>query len=251
MTQGDGRRSDIFRFKRFAVSNTLSAQRIGTDGIIVGAASPLPSSSPCPTVWDVGAGTGVISLMIAQRLPGARIYAVELDTGAVGECRDNIKASPWPDMVSVVEGDVTVVSENLPEPDLIVSNPPFFSGGAVNPDARRALARQDGSLNPLSLVNIAAKHLAPGGTLVFIAPYDRNDEIQFHAELHRMAAVAILDIASRSDRSPIRRLWTMMRRDEATSGIPSWSRLDIRVAEPSCGYSSGYRELTSAFYLDF
>lgn len=242
------RSRSIFRFKQFALSNTLSAQRVGTDGVITGAAAPIPDVAT-PTVWDVGAGTGLIALMIAQRSPSARIFAVELDAEAAAECRANVAASPWANRVVVVEGDINTCAPSLPAPDIIISNPPFFTtDGALAPDSRRRLARFDGSLSPAILIRLATNTLRPGGMLTFIAPSDRNDTILLDAELTRLTPLSTLDIASRSDRQPIRRLWTLMRRHEAT-GPSTHSRLDIHPADAPSTLTPAFHTLTSPFYL--
>lgn len=246
------RSSHIFRFKRFAVANTRSAQRIGTDGVIVGATAPMPPDLPSTSVvWDVGSGTGLIALMVAQRFPCARIVAVEIDPEAADECDSNIADSPWASRMTAIFGDIHHLAPSLPAPSLIVSNPPFFAKNEAVTDSRRALARHDGSLSPSSLISLAAGHLAPGGLLHFIAPYDRSDEIMLKTELERMEAVCITDIASRSDRGPIRRLWTMARRGEARVTVAATSRLDLRTADTPGEFSEEYRRLTHDFYLDF
>lgn len=250
MSEPARRSKDIFRFKRFAISNTRSAQKVGTDGVIVGAVASAPSPGE---IWDVGAGTGLIALMLAQRYPSAHITAIEIDSVAALECKENAGASPWGNRVEVVEGDVACVAPGLKAPDMIVSNPPFATTGGRSPDARRAIARQDGSLSPVSLIAIAAEWLAPGGRLVFIAPYDRNDEITLAAELARMNPVEMIDVASHSGKQPIRRVWTMVRRAESKGVAVAASRLDIRTSSPDGDmiFTEPYIDLTKDFYLDF
>lgn len=251
MAKDTHRSHTTFRFKQFAISNTMAAQRVGTDGVITGAAAPVDTGLPAE-VWDAGTGTGLIALMLAQRAPSARITAIEIDSEAAEECRANVASSPWADRVTVVQGDINTLAPTLPAPDIIVSNPPFFASVESSaPDARRALARHDGTLGPLSLISLAARCLRPGGRLTFIAPYDRNDSIMFQASLERMQPVAMLDIASRDDREPIRRLWTMMRREEAAMRPCTSQRLDIHPSAAPAAFTDGYRKLTGDFYLDF
>lgn len=247
----DGRCSDVFRFKHFSVANIRSAQRIGTDGVITGATAPSTDGCASNIVWDAGAGTGLIALMAAQRFPKIEVVAIELEHLAAQECRANVAHSPWSTRMKVVEGDVNVLAHTLPKPALIVSNPPFFASGKATATSRRDLARHDGSLSPATLIDMAARHLAPYGMLHFIAPHDRNDEILLYAELARMTAVALTDVASRSDRDTIRRIWTMMRRLEAPESNVIHRRIDIHSAEDPGQYSDAYKSLTSEFYLDF
>lgn len=249
MAGSTGRSSHIFRFKHFAVSNTASAQKVGTDGVLTGAWASAPSPR---VIWDAGAGTGLIALMLAQRYSGARIVAVEIDSIAAAECLANVGSSPWRDRVTVAGGDVMALAPQLPVPDLIVSNPPFFdTSGAVSPDRRRALARHDGSLSPSALISVASLHLAPGGRLVFIAPSSRNEDVMLCGEIGRMTPVATLDVCSRGDREPIRRIWTFMRRGEADRAVTEAGRIAIRTGGEGNPFSDEYRALTRDFYLDF
>lgn len=251
MTKDRQRSHTTFRFKQFAISNTMAAQRVGTDGVITGAATPVDTDSNAE-IWDAGAGTGLIALMLAQRSPLAHITAIEIDPEAAAECRANVAASPWADRVTVMEGDINTLAPALPQPDIIVSNPPFFASvESAAPDARRALARHDGTLGPLTLISLAARYLRPCGRLTFIAPSDRNDAIMFQTSLDRMQPVAMLDIASRDDHEPIRRLWTMMRREDAPMEPCISARLDIHPSATPAAFTDGYRQLTGDFYLDF
>lgn len=239
-----------FRFKRFELGNRLAAQRIGTDGVITGAAAPLPQTDGA-VIWDAGAGTGLIALMMAQRAPMARILAIELDDEAAAECRANIAASPWADRVAAVTGDFIDLSHALPRPDLIVSNPPFFTTDTHAPDSRRALARHgNGSLSPLSLIKTASEILNVGGRLCFIAPYDESDSILYAATMAGMEPVATLDISSRVGRRPIRRLWTLMRRSETPSAPPVAGTLSIHREDKPGEYTDDFISLTRDFYIN-
>ncbi len=239
-----------FRFKHFELSNARSAQRIGTDGVLTGASAPLPSVDR-PVIWDAGSGTGLIALMIAWRCRQARIIAVEVDASAAEECRANVAGSPWADRITVAEGDFSTIAPSLPAPDLIVSNPPFFDSDTRAPDSRRALARHgDGSLSPASLIASAASRLAPGGKLFFIAPTDATDAITYAATMAGMEPTAALDISSREDRAPIRRLWTFMRRSEATATHLPTGNLAIHRADKPSEYTDAFINLTRDFYLN-
>lgn len=116
-----------FRFKQFEVRNCRSAMRVSTDAVALGAWAPLPSV--CRTVWDLGAGTGVLSLMVAQRTVDsqARITAFEIEPEAAEEAAGNFAASPWADRLSIAEGDACLLCGQLGEVDMIISNPPYFS----------------------------------------------------------------------------------------------------------------------------
>lgn len=239
-----------FRFKRFELSNRLAAQRIGTDGVITGAAAPLPEADGA-VIWDAGAGTGLIAMMMAQRAPMARILAIELDDEAAAECGANISTSPWAERVAAVSGDFTALAPTLPGPDLIVSNPPFFTTDTHAPDCRRALARHgNGSLSTSSLIKTASEILNCRGRLCFIAPYDESESIIYAATMAGMEPVATLDISSREGRRPIRRMWTMMRRSEAPSTPPVAETLSIHREDKPGEYTDDFIRLTRDFYIN-
>lgn len=245
------RSSRVFRFKRFSLINERSAQKIGTDGVLTGA---LAGTDCKPKeIWDVGAGTGLIALMMAQRFDNVHITAIEIDDIAAEECSRNIALSPWPDRIEVVKGDICSLWQELPAPDLIVSNPPFFSlSGATAPDSRRARARQDGSLSPLSLIQLAAEALMSDGRLVFITQASREEEILLSAELSRMDIINVTEIASKSDRDPMRLLITMKHRyDNDSCAKTVRTRLDIRSDSAGNPFTDEYRRVTGDFYLDF
>ena len=121
-------RETIFKFKQFTVKNKNSAMKVGTDGVLIGAWTT--ASDQCIDILDIGAGTGLVSLMMAQRNPNANIIGVEIDENSYVEACDNVSNSPWKDRVDVIMDDFNSFAElsNL-KYDVILSNPPFFDNG--------------------------------------------------------------------------------------------------------------------------
>ncbi len=228
-----------FRFRQFAIDDRRCGLKIGTDGVMLGAWACCPR--PYGHILDVGAGSGLIALMMAQRYPGARITAVELDGESAKDMRLNIAQSPWPDRIEALECDFRS-AEGLY--DLIVSNPPFFTTGERAPEAARALARHAGALSPVSLIHYATRHLSPGGRLSMVIPVEKTSHGDTCSVLETEAAVARLALVRRTDvsTSPRRGVTRSLMEFSNVPGEPA-ARSVIEVG------SDEYKELTSQFYL--
>lgn len=228
-----------FRFKQFALTHQRCAMKIGTDGVLLGAWAELPEANG--TVADVGAGCGLIALMLAQRYTQASITAVELDPDAAQDMRANVAASPWSERVAAIESDFTALQGCY---DLIVSNPPFFITGERSPMSARAAARHvDHGLSPLTLPAFAAEHLRPGGRLAMIFPAEQLPEVEFQAAMHRLNPLRITQVASAATRSPMR----VLAEFSPIEAPCVRSRIDIHTADG--GYTPDYVLLTKDFYL--
>lgn len=234
----------LFRFKQFTLQNTGSAMKVNTDGVLLGAWAPVDNVS---RIWDVGTGSGVIALMLAQR-SAAAISCIEIDPEAAGEAQRNIDASPWRDRLSTHCADITDIAAKLPQPDLIVSNPPYFTAGLHNlesPDPRKALARHQTTLSYRSLIDIAALHLAPHGRLAFISPTDRQPDIELAISLSGMHIESLLSIRTSPAKPLTRILWLISRKPCALT------RTELTLRDASRQFSTEYRDLLSEFYINF
>src|SRR5690606_6808230 len=127
----------VFRFKQFEVDQGSCAMKINTDGVLLGGSTYCTGAK---RILDVGTGTGVIALMLAQSHPDALIDAVEIDEDAYQQASINFQNSGFAERLQVFPGSFT---ELQPESayDLIVSNPPFYTNSLHNPDARKRLAK--------------------------------------------------------------------------------------------------------------
>lgn len=230
-----------FDFKRFSVSDSRCAMKVGTDGVLVGAWA---DASGCSSVLDVGAGSGLVSLIMAQRFPHARITAVEIDPPAADDCRLNVGRSEWAGRIDVVCSPVEDFVPAGPV-DLIVSNPPFFTENVLSPDSLRACARHGAGLTPVSLVAYAARHLSDGGSLAMITPFPRpdDDSIVYCAEMSRLKLRRMTAVSSRRGQAPVRMLWQFSRVDGPIL------RSELAIREASGCYSSDYVSLVGDFYL--
>lgn len=234
----------VFRFKQFSIRQDTTPMKVGTDGVLLGAwVSVRPSDR---RILDIGTGTGLIALMLAQRAPQARI--VGLDIEEVVEARANADASPWASRIEMRQCPVQEFSASGPF-DLIVSNPPFFVDSLLCPDAGRTTARHAVRLPFGELRDAAVRLLAPGGRFAVILPAD--------AATHFIAlCCGSLALARRSDvrttpRRPVKRcLLEFVACEPGCVPPPDCSCLTVGTGRHEC-YTPEYRELTRDFYLKF
>lgn len=155
-----------FQFKQFTVRHDRCAMKVGTDGVLLGAWVPVQNAR---RILDVGAGSGLISLQLAQRVPEAFITAVEIDPDAAAQAQENIRQSPWSDRIEVVCCDFRAYHPEV-RFDLIVSNPPYFIDALKCPDSQRSTARHTSDLNYELLFGHSAHLLSEQGSVGIIIP---------------------------------------------------------------------------------
>ena len=165
-----------FQFKHFKIKHQQSAHKVGTDGVLLGAWTSLDNHPK--DVLDIGAGSGLIALMLAQRSKAKSIDAIEINPQAYEECVENFEASIWNDRLFCYHGDVKAFAKDIDiKYDLIVSNPPFFDETAVihHHSIDRDQARKQGSLSYVELLTAAKSLLTEKGQLAVILPFDQHE----------------------------------------------------------------------------
>ncbi len=232
-----------FAFKQFEVVDDRCAMKVGTDSVLLGSWTPVGG---CRRVLDIGTGSGLLALMIAQRSPSASITAIEIDHGAVDDAVANIGRSPWADRIDIVEGDILATGVVAPPFDLIISNPPFFNETLKAPDSRRALARHGSGFDVVKLIEIAPTLLTPSGLLAFVAPAERKSQIELTAALARLDIVARCEVRQRPGRPVARHLYLLSPTPVAAPSLPR----SITISDTD-GYTEPYKSLTRDFYLHF
>lgn len=140
--------------------------KVGTDGVLLGAWAPVESSK---RILDVGTGTGLISLQLAQRNSDAIITAIEIDEAAAGQAKENVARSPWSNRIEIVCCDFRNYASKE-KFDLIASNPPYFIDALRCPDEQRRLARHTGELNYELLFRNSTRMLSEQGGVSIIVP---------------------------------------------------------------------------------
>lgn len=156
--------------------------KVTTDACLFGAfvsqeirsRDPIAIGSGVQNILDIGTGTGLLSLMVAQQC-NAAIDAIEIDKDAFEQASANVAASPWPNQLKVFHGDVKGFEFNK-KYDVIVSNPPFYENELKGDNAKKNLAHHDEGLLLPELLAIIKKNLNPGGTFYLLLPYKRNEE---------------------------------------------------------------------------
>lgn len=159
--------NNYFNFKQFTIVQEKSAFKVGTDGVLLGAAANVSDKHKA---LDIGTGTGLISLMIAQRC-NAEITAIESDNESFSEALDNVNKSLWSSRITVINTYLQNYSPVEKKFDLIVSNPPFFIDSLKNPDRRKSAARHNDSLTSAQLLSGVSRLLESNGIFQVIMPY--------------------------------------------------------------------------------
>ncbi len=165
-----------FQFKQFTINQDRCAMKVGTDGVLLGAWTPI-ENQPF-SILDIGAGTGILSLMLAQRSNAAQIDALEIDENAFEQCVENFENSPWSDRLYCYHAGLDeFMEEPEDEYDLIVSNPPFYSEDYKTESEQRDMARFQDALPFEDLIEAASVLLSDNGIFAVIIPY--NEEAKF------------------------------------------------------------------------
>ena len=242
MSEPSERLEGAFRFKRFTIRQQRSAMKVGTDGVLLGAwAGVRPADR---RILDIGTGTGLIAVMLAQRSPGALITGVDIDD--VEEARANGDAAPWGDRLHFVQQPI---QEFRPGEryDLIVSNPPFYVDSLTCPDRSRTTARHTVHLSYEELFDAVVRLLSPGGRFAVVLPTDEGGRFRRLAVAH--LALRRLTTVRTTPRRPAKRVLMEFSADPAAVP-PLVDELTIGTGVPEC-YTPEYRALTCDFYLKF
>lgn len=224
--------------------------KVGTDGVLLGAWSVVRPSDRC--ALDIGAGTGLISLMLAQRgeLMPLHVDAVEIDQAAYLDIEDNIAAFPLPDRITAINDSLQNFSaETINRYDVIVCNPPFFVDSLHTPDASRTVARHAVSLNYSELLGLSVKLLSPDGRLSVIIPYQQCDGFIETASGFGLSAIRLTHVYPKLGVPPKRSLIELCRHYEGHCP-PLPDSITIELSDRH-DYSPEYISLTSDFYLNF
>lgn len=198
-----------FQFKQFTVWHDKCAMKVGTDGVLLGAWAPVQNAKQ---VLDVGAGTGLISLQLAQRNSEVLVTSIEIDPAAAAQAEENIKSSPWSDRIKVVCCDFR---DYHPENkfDLIVSNPPYFVDALRSPDSQRCMARHTGDLNYELLFGHSAHLLSEQGNVSIIIPSEVENTVVNTAWKYKLYAHHCLQVFTKPGKPCRRILLTFGRQD--------------------------------------
>ena len=189
-----------FTFKQFHIVDNHTAMKVGTDGVLLGA-----WAQGGKKILDIGTGTGLIALMMAQRFPLADIDAIEIDKGAFKDAQLNVSQSPFNDRINIINcclQDYQLCHETCTEGvyDAIVCNPPYFINSLKNPLQSRTTARHADSLSLQELIYYAKRLLKTKGTLSIIIPYDNKDILEAEAIFNGLSVLKLVNIKTKSSK---------------------------------------------------
>lgn len=225
-----------FTFKQFEVRQDKCGMKVGTDGVVLGAWAAGGSN-----ILDIGTGTGLIAMMMAQRFPEAKIDAIDIDHDACIQAKENISDAGFSDRVEVVE---TPLQQHVGEYDAIVSNPPFFENSLKAPEGKRSLARHTDSLPVSELLHSVATLLSPQGVFSVVIPMDMLSRYEEEAVFSRLYIAKVCKIKT-VERKPAKRCMVVMQKQRPDAMVVEEQVLQIATGERS----EWYQQLTSDFYL--
>lgn len=232
--------SNGFQFKQFFVAHNRCAMKVNTDGILLGTLAPIQSATH---ILDLGTGTGLIALMLAQRNQNAKITAIEIEPNAYFQALENITNSAWANRITIQLGDV--MQANFPtKMDLIVSNPPYFKASLPNKSTQRDLARI-ATQDHLSWLSQAKNWLADNGLISFILPYDAANDLIKQSPNIGLHCVEQWQIFTKEGQMPKRSVITF------SPHITKTTIHQLTIYQKDNQYSEAYRHLTRDFYLNF
>ncbi|MEM6800925.1 MAG: methyltransferase [Bacteroidota bacterium] len=229
----------MFHFKQFSIAQDQCAMKVGTDSILLGAW--IKAEAP-RYILDIGSGSGVLSLMMAQKFPSAIIHGVEIEPKACQQARENIAASPWKNNVKSILSSIQAYQSAL-HYDLIISNPPFFSADLAASGKSRSLARKGAELSILELIEQIDRFLAEHGSAHIILPLPQLASLKSLLAAQKMFPQRISTIYPKKGKSPHRFLMAFGKKQKKLVE----DELCIQVGGAN-EYSEAYKVLTQEFY---
>ncbi|MDR2937334.1 MAG: methyltransferase [Prevotellaceae bacterium] len=237
--------NDFFKFKQFTIRQNACSMKVGTDGVLLGAW--VNAGENMQRILDIGTGTGVIAIMLAQRFLQAKIDAVEVDEAAANQALENVKSSPWNSRLNIFHQKFNEFANSANQRyDLIVSNPPYFLNSLTSPNSGRTTARHAEELQHEELIIGSLKLLSEQGKLAVIMPYVEGNIFIALAAKSGLFCNRKLNVSTKKDR-PTKRL------------LMEFSRSKTKLDEENLyienttlnSFTDEYKELTKDFYLRF
>lgn len=235
--------NNYFEFKQFRINQDKTAMKVGTDGVLLGSIAKCHTSG---NILDIGCGTGLITLMMAQRFPDSKITGIEPEVGAYEQALENVKNSNWAKRIEIQHESLTSFKPGS-KFDCIVSNPPFYRNALKADIASRAKARQAESLPPEELLQFSQKNLSDDGSLWIIYP---ATDLQFFEKLmpdYSLNIQQIIFIKPTILKAAHRMILEIKKGSKTQTDV---SMFCIEILQRH-DYSEEYRELCKDFYLRF
>jgi len=232
--------NQYFRFKQFTVRHDLCAMKVGTDGVLLGAWAECFGTK---NILDVGTGSGLIALMLAQRQQDARIVALDIDENACRQATLNFQDTVFKNRLSVVQTDYHAFTTEETF-DLIVSKPPYFSSSLKSPDALRNAARHNDSLPPATLICKSLSLMSDKSRLAVILPFDNYETFHSIALANRLFPYRKTTVFSLPDKPPKRILL------EYANHPTEFRENNLIIEMEPKQFGEEFKKMVSEFYLD-
>lgn len=243
--------NSYFQFKQFTIHQDKCAMKVTTDGCLFGAwvAERIKDEKPTnnKNCLDIGTGTGLLSLMLAQKFPAMEFDAIEINEEAAQQAEENVAASPWKEKITVIPGDVKDKAFTTGKLyDVIISNPPFYENELVSPDEKKNIAHHGGGLLLEEIVEIISGVLAPEGSFYLLLPYKRMTEAGLLIEKYQLT-VTHSTLVSPSTQHGYFRLFVAGKHKGSTN--ESYSKNEIAVKNSNGEYTTAFISLLKDYYL--
>lgn len=233
--------NSYFRFKQFTVQQEKCAMKVGIDGVLLAAWASIENTSK---ILDIGTGTGLIALMLAQRC-NASITAIDNDNQAVNQAIENVLNSPWLNRIVVFHKSLTEFANASTEQfDLIISNPPYFVNSTKAPNEKRSNARHTDSLSHEDLIEYSYKLLNPSGRICLILPSIEGQKCIEFAEKKGLYCSKMLNVFPKPNAAKKRVLLEFSTNKTERIETDLLIESDIRHQ-----YSVEFSKLVTEFYL--
>jgi len=234
--------SKPFQFKEFSIEQDRCAMKIGTDGVLLGAWTSVQDAY---SILDIGAGTGILALMLAQRSDAEQIDALEIDEDAYEQCVDNFENSSWADRLFCYHAALDEFTEEMEDEkyDLIISNPPFYTEDYKSGDTARNMARFAESLPFEELIKFASELLSDEGSFAVIIPYSEEKYFLKLSEKVNLFPNRITRVRG-TENTPVKRSLLQL---SFTEKPFSSNELILEVSRHQ--YTKDYQKMVAPFYL--
>ena len=235
--------NDWFQFNQFRIEQDMCAMKVGTDGVILGAWTGINQSN---SVLDIGTGTGLLALMIAQRCHSAQIDAIEIDKNAAVQAKQNVANSMYHDRIEIMHSSFQnhIASEEMKKYDLVICNPPYFSTSVKGNSDQRNIARHDDLLPLETLISGVRRILSEKGRLSIIFPVQNEAKLSELLGENGLYINCLLKVYPTPEKEASRCCY------EISAGKTQIlnEKLVIEIGSRH-EYSSAYQKLTAPFYL--
>ncbi|MDA0327059.1 MAG: methyltransferase [Bacteroidetes bacterium] len=235
---------DAFQFKQFSVAHDKCAMKVGTDAVLLGAWAYVDHRPK--SILDIGAGSGILALMLAQRSSAEFIDALEIDASAYEQCVANFEQSPWRDRLFCYHASLEEFTEEIEDKyDLIISNPPFYTNPFDTQNYARNIARFEHAMPFKHLIESVSKLLADGGQFCVIIPYSAEKTFCTLAQAHGLFCHNIVNVRGEKQGEFKRCLMALSFENRQTNSQ------EMHLEDGRHSYSKAYKSMTKEFYLKF